>query len=68
MNTTVRAKTCAESPVAVFPACIESLTKRVVGTTMYVTTPPTPLNDAHQGGYFFGVAATPSKAHGSGHE
>jgi hypothetical protein len=53
MKTTVRAKTCAESPVAVFPACIESLTKRVVGTTMYVTTPPTPLNDAHQGGYFF---------------
>jgi hypothetical protein len=68
MNATFPANTCAESAVAVFPGLIESLTKQVLGTMINLTTPPTPLNDAHQGGYFFGDAAIPSKARRSGHE
>ncbi|MFZ1539556.1 MAG: hypothetical protein WAT23_19525 [Chromatiaceae bacterium] len=31
-------------------------------TTIASTTPPTPLNDAHQGGYFFTVVKTPANA------
>lgn len=39
------------------PGCVvnlEALTKAGEGANMISTTPPTPLNDAHQGGYFFG--------------
>lgn len=43
----------------------EILTNLKSATTIALTTPPTPLNDAHQGGYFFAVVKTPANADGA---
>jgi hypothetical protein len=44
----------AANPMAGFAVDIEPLTRSRSGGSVHSTTPPTPLNDAHQGGYFFG--------------
>lgn len=59
MSPAMGATDCVAGPVAAVTAGIESLTNQSTGTTMYLTTPPTPLNDAHQGGYFLGIPSPP---------
>ncbi len=66
MSPVMGAKVCIASPVAAVAAGMEFLTNQMAGTTMYLTTPSTPLNDAHQGGYFLWATAIPRQALGAG--
>jgi hypothetical protein len=46
----------AANPMAGFAVDIEPLTRSGSGGNVHSTTPPTPLNDAHQGGYFLDLS------------
>jgi hypothetical protein len=68
MKMAARANSFADSLATGFAVDREVLTRGGSGVTMSLTTPPTPLHDAHQGGYSLGRPSRCGRSAGAGHE